>query len=123
MLATQNDERPFLGDFPLIFERSSPGREAHSLPACDVPAIRAERAIPRKYLRDDIPGFPEVAELAAQEWQAFQANAAAWAFFQATPPGYKKVVLHWVTTAKRAPTRASRLARLIQASGTGQRLR
>lgn len=66
---------------------------------------------------------PEVAELAAQEWQAFQANAAAWAFFQATPPGYKKVVLHWVTTAKRAPTRASRLARLIQASGTGQRLR
>jgi len=48
---------------PLIFERSSPGREAHSLPACDVPAIRPERAIPRKYLRDDIPGCPEVGEL------------------------------------------------------------
>jgi glycine dehydrogenase subunit 2 len=48
---------------PLIFERSSPGRVAHSLPACDVPALRPERAVPRRFLRDDIPGFPEVSEL------------------------------------------------------------
>lgn len=66
---------------------------------------------------------PAVAELAAEEWQTFQADAAAWSFFQATPPGYRKVVLHWVTTAKRAPTRARRLARLIQASAAGERLR
>ena len=66
---------------------------------------------------------PEAAQLSEAERQDFMHNAAAWAFFEATPPGYRKVVLHWVTTAKRAPTRASRLVQLIQACAAGQRLR
>lgn len=63
------------------------------------------------------------AELSAPERLAFEQQGAAWSFFQATPPGYQKVILHWVTTAKRAETRASRLARLIEACAAGQRLR
>lgn len=63
------------------------------------------------------------AELLPQELAAFQRDAAAWAFFQGTPPGYKKVMLHWVTSAKKTETRAARLAKLRQACAAGERLR
>ncbi|MFY9513443.1 MAG: YdeI/OmpD-associated family protein [Rubrivivax sp.] len=63
------------------------------------------------------------AELSAQELRAFQRRKTAWQFFDSTPPGYKKLMLHWVTTAKRAETRASRLATLVQACADGERLR
>lgn len=66
---------------------------------------------------------PYTAELSADELEGFQREAAAWRFFEATPPSYRKVVLHWVTTAKRAETRAARLARLMQACAAGERLR
>lgn len=66
---------------------------------------------------------PHTAELSPQELAEFQRDAVAWAFFQATPPGYKKVMLHWVTAAKKAETRASRFVKLMQASAAGQRLR
>jgi uncharacterized protein YdeI (YjbR/CyaY-like superfamily) len=63
------------------------------------------------------------AELAAAELRAFKRQRAAWRFFEATPPGYRKVMLHWVTSARKAETRAARLARLIEASAAGERLR
>lgn len=66
---------------------------------------------------------PATAELTPQELRDFRRERAAWAYFESTPPGYRKVVLHWVTTAKRAPTRASRLATLVQACRAGTRLR
>jgi glycine dehydrogenase subunit 2 len=47
----------------LIFEQSAAGRMGYSLPAADVPEIPAETAIPAHLLRDEIAGFPEVAEL------------------------------------------------------------
>ena len=48
---------------PLIFEQGSPGRVGYSLPASDVPEKKPERMIPKKLLRDDIVGFPEVSEV------------------------------------------------------------
>lgn len=63
------------------------------------------------------------AELSLHELRDFREKKEAWKFFEATPPGYKKVMLHWVTTAKRAETRASRLATLISACASGKRLR
>ncbi len=63
------------------------------------------------------------AELLPQEVLEFKRTAAAWEFFQATPPGYRKVMLHWVTSAKQPATRAARLAKLIRACASGQRLR
>ena len=48
---------------PLIFEQGSPGRVGYSLPATDVPEKKPDRLIPKKLLRDDIPGFPEVSEV------------------------------------------------------------
>lgn len=63
------------------------------------------------------------AELSPDEIRAFKRHRRAWRFFEATPPSYKKVILHWVTTAKRPETRASRLAKLVDACAAGQRLR
>ncbi|MDQ2890556.1 MAG: YdeI/OmpD-associated family protein [Gemmatimonadota bacterium] len=62
------------------------------------------------------------AELSAQELRAFKREKTAWKFFEATPPSYRKVILHWVTTAKKAETRASRLATLVRACAAGTRL-
>lgn len=66
---------------------------------------------------------PSTAELSPGELRAFKRHEPAWRYFEATPPGYRKVVLHWITTAKRAETRAARLAKLIDACAAGQRLR
>jgi len=56
------------------------------------------------------------------EKQKFQANEKAWAFFQAQPPGYGRVVGTWVSSAKTEPTRTGRLQQLIDASERGERL-
>jgi uncharacterized protein YdeI (YjbR/CyaY-like superfamily) len=64
----------------------------------------------------------ESAALTAAELRSFQRSKAAWAFFEATPPGYRKVILHWVTSAKRADTRAARLHKLVQACAEKRRL-
>lgn len=63
-----------------------------------------------------------VASLTAEELQIFQSNTAAWSFFVATPPGYQKVLLHWICSAKKAETRLSRLAKLMGASAAGKKL-
>ncbi len=63
-----------------------------------------------------------VASLTAEEVHIFQNNAAAWSFFVATPPGYQKVLLHWICGAKKAETRLSRLAKLMEASAVGKKL-
>ena len=64
---------------------------------------------------------PEAALDAASE-RAFRANAAAWAFFQAQPAGYRKLFTRWVTSAKREETRARRLATLVDTSARERRV-
>jgi uncharacterized protein YdeI (YjbR/CyaY-like superfamily) len=53
---------------------------------------------------------------------ALRANPEAAAFFDAQPPGYRKVVTFWVISAKKEQTRASRLAHLIERSASGARI-
>lgn len=65
----------------------------------------------------------QTAQLSAAELREFKRNELAWSFFEATPPGYKKVLLHWITGAKKPETRAARLAKLTEACAAGQRLR
>jgi uncharacterized protein YdeI (YjbR/CyaY-like superfamily) len=65
----------------------------------------------------------DTAELSAAETRAFKRDKAAWKYFEATPPGYRKVILHWITSAKREETRASRFATFVQACAAGKRLR
>ena len=63
-----------------------------------------------------------LAELTAEERALFRKNKAAWADWEKRPPGYRKVVLHWVTSAKKPETRAKRLATLIESSAAGEKI-
>lgn len=51
----------------------------------------------------------------------FKKNQAAWAFYEEQPPGYRRQVARWVTSAKREETRERRLAMLIEESANGRR--
>jgi uncharacterized protein YdeI (YjbR/CyaY-like superfamily) len=52
----------------------------------------------------------------------FRMNAAAWAFWEAQPPGYRRTAAWWVVSAKQEATRLRRLATLIEDSAAGRRL-
>jgi uncharacterized protein YdeI (YjbR/CyaY-like superfamily) len=49
-------------------------------------------------------------------------NTKAWRFYQAQPPGYRKMVNWWVVRAKQEATRLSRLETLIAHSEKGERV-
>lgn len=61
-------------------------------------------------------------ELTPEEVRAFKKLPGAWKHFEASPPSYRKVLLHWIISAKRPETRAVRLDKLIAACGRGERL-
>ena len=52
-----------------------------------------------------------------------RANEAAWAYWTSATPSYRKVAMHWVTSAKRPETRERRLATLIADSAAGERIK
>jgi len=51
-----------------------------------------------------------------------RANRKASAFFEAQPPGYRKIATFWIMSAKQEATRARRLAHLIERSASGERI-
>jgi uncharacterized protein YdeI (YjbR/CyaY-like superfamily) len=52
----------------------------------------------------------------------FRDDRAAWAFWIAQPPGYRRTLSWWVISAKRPETRAKRLEQLIEESAAGKRV-
>jgi uncharacterized protein YdeI (YjbR/CyaY-like superfamily) len=62
-------------------------------------------------------------ELEASQQAVFRQRPEAWDYFQAQAPSYRKAALWWVVNAKRAETRARRLATLIEDSAAGRRVR
>ena len=64
----------------------------------------------------------ETAELPPAYLKQFRANAAAWKFFAAQPPGYRKISAFFVMSAKQDETRERRLERLIADSARGERI-
>jgi uncharacterized protein YdeI (YjbR/CyaY-like superfamily) len=65
----------------------------------------------------------ERARFTREQERELRSNADAWAFWKAQPPGYRKLTTHWVVSAKREETRARRLARLIEDSANGLRIK
>jgi uncharacterized protein YdeI (YjbR/CyaY-like superfamily) len=61
-------------------------------------------------------------ELGESYLSTLRRNRAAWKFFEAQPPWYRKQVSWWVMSAKKEETRERRLERLIEASATGKRI-
>jgi uncharacterized protein YdeI (YjbR/CyaY-like superfamily) len=64
----------------------------------------------------------ELAALSPEDEAQFRKHKAAWADWEKRPPGYCKVVLHWVTSAKKTETRAKRLGILIDSSAKGEKI-
>jgi uncharacterized protein YdeI (YjbR/CyaY-like superfamily) len=62
------------------------------------------------------------AALAPADERQFQAEPRAWEFFQRQPPGYRRLAVRWVTSARKDATRARRLVRLIADSARLRRL-
>ena len=52
----------------------------------------------------------------------FRANKKAWAFFQAQPPYYRKLMTRWITSGRAEETRLRRLEKLMAASAEGRRM-
>ena len=52
----------------------------------------------------------------------FEANRAAWEFFSAQPPGYRRMSVWFIMSAKRDETRAKRLEHLMALSAAKRRL-
>ena len=60
--------------------------------------------------------------LTGEEERQFRKSKPAWADWEKRPPGYRKTVLHWVTSAKKSETRSKRLATLIGCSARGEKI-
>jgi uncharacterized protein YdeI (YjbR/CyaY-like superfamily) len=82
-----------------------------------------EHAYERDKHRSGIYGYEKpLVSLEPHEEKLFRESKAAWADWDKRPPGYRKTVLHWVTSAKRPETRAKRLATLIESCGAGKKI-
>jgi uncharacterized protein YdeI (YjbR/CyaY-like superfamily) len=64
----------------------------------------------------------EVAILDPAYEKQFKSNKKAWEFFNNQAPSYKKVMLHWIMSAKQEKTRLSRLEKAIRESELGKRV-
>jgi uncharacterized protein YdeI (YjbR/CyaY-like superfamily) len=78
----------------------------------------------RTAARTSIYSYEQEAEarLTDAEQRQFRRDKAAWKYFQSAPAGYRRLMLHRVTAAKRPATRARRLEQLIAACAAGTRL-
>lgn len=61
-------------------------------------------------------------ELPAAYLAKLKKNKAAWAFFSAQPPWYRRTATHWVIRAKKEETRDRRFAQLVADSAQGLRV-
>jgi len=85
------------------------------------PGMRAFEA--RDPKRSGIYGHErETATLDPALAKALRANAKATAFFEAQPPGYRKIITHWIMSGKREDTRMRRLETLIDHCVRGARI-
>ena len=58
----------------------------------------------------------EVVVLDPKYEKQFKKNKTAWKFFQAQAPSYKKVIIHWISSAKQEKTQIARLEKAIKTS-------
>lgn len=92
-------------------------REGRMMPA-GLHAFRGrDEGQTRKYSYEN-----EAAALSPDLAARLRANAGAAAFFDAQPPGYRRIATYWIMSAKKSETRQRRLAHLIDRSAAGARI-
>jgi uncharacterized protein YdeI (YjbR/CyaY-like superfamily) len=62
----------------------------------------------------------ESAELPAEYEKRLRADPAAWRYWEASAPSYRRTATHWLVSAKKEETRERRLAQLIEDSAGGR---
>lgn len=72
----------------------------------------------RVYSHESLPS-----QLSGELEKQFKRSKAAWEFFMAQPPSYRKMVVHWIMSAKQEKTRSSRLEIAIAWSRKKERMR
>ncbi len=77
-------------------------------------ARRPERTAVYGYEQDG------AATLTEEELGRLRVDEAAWTDWEARPPSYRRTVVHWITSAKQAATRARRLDALVADSAAGR---
>lgn len=71
--------------------------------------------------RSSIYSFENPEQALPPEFTAMlEADAAASAFWEVATPSYRKLVVHWVVSAKQAATRERRMSQLVEHSAAGQ---
>ncbi len=53
----------------------------------------------------------------------FRMQSEAWEHFQRFPPGYRRITIGWVASAKKEETRLKRLQQLIESSARNERIK
>ena len=76
----------------------------------------------RDEARSQIYAYENAAELSGEFEDIFKNNKKAWAFFMDQPPGYRRLNIHRIMSAKQEKTRRARLEVLIAASGRSKRI-
>lgn len=64
----------------------------------------------------------ENVKFSAEYEKQFKSNKKAWEFFEKQAPSYKKVMTHWIMSAKQQKTQISRLEKTIAESEKGKRV-
>jgi uncharacterized protein YdeI (YjbR/CyaY-like superfamily) len=64
----------------------------------------------------------ETAKFDAALEATLRADAKVAAFYDAQPPGYRKLITHWITSAKQEDTRMRRMSKLIDHCARGVRI-
>lgn len=78
---------------------------------------RRDKAATARYsFERENPAFEPGAE------KQFRANKPAWKYFESEAPWYRRVAVHYVTSAKKPETRQRRLEVLIADSAAGRRI-
>jgi uncharacterized protein YdeI (YjbR/CyaY-like superfamily) len=76
----------------------------------------------RREDRTAVYSFERFPTLDAEAEAALRGDPGAWTFWEAQPPGYRRLATFWVSSAKRPETRAKRLTELVDGCARGERL-
>lgn len=77
----------------------------------------------RSESRSKIYSHENATALAPDHITTFKQHTAAWQFFEQQAPSYKKIIAHWIMSAKQEKTRRSRLEKAISASEQRTRIK
>jgi uncharacterized protein YdeI (YjbR/CyaY-like superfamily) len=73
--------------------------------------------------KSKIYSYENPSKLASKYEDLFKANKTAWNFFAQQPPSYKKMITHWIMSAKMEKTQLTRLEKAINESEQQRRIK